>query len=188
MKPLLIGQAPGPNTDPDYPLFPVPRTSAGGRLQELMGLSRGEYLKAFDFVNVLRHFPGKHKRDDKFPMPLARAAADAMRPLLAGRRVILIGRNVASAFGLDEVDWHAWYEVKVRRRCLVSKTPWTASMAVAPHPSGRSRWYNEADNRAQARQFWNRLLSEQNMEGGLSLSLPSVPGQGTDTALAADAA
>lgn len=196
-RPLLIGQAPGPNTDPDYPLFPVPTTSAGGRLQQIMGVDRVEYLKTFDFINVLRLFPGKYKRDDKFPMELARAAADAIRPLLAGRSVVLIGRNVANAFGLPpDWDWHAWHDIKVRRRCPVSRAPWMTRLAITPHPSGRSRWYNDEAHKHEARMFWQDLMkgtSEGAAPDGyyfdkpLSLSLPSVPKSGIDVAPPADA-
>jgi len=157
MRPLLVGQAPGPNTDPTLPLFPVPRTSAGGRLQELMGLTRGEYLKTFERVNLLYEFPGRHKRDDKFPMMLAWPAAQAMRPLLAGRTVVLVGRNVASAFEL-EAEFHEWVEWPVRRPCLLSRDPGTARVAVIPHPSGRNHWYNDPANREAARSFWEALL------------------------------
>jgi hypothetical protein len=159
MRPLLIGQAPGPNTDPDFPLFPVPAGSTGGRLQALMDITRGRYLKDFDRVNVLRHFPGKYEDGDKFPLTKARVAADAMRTFLAGRVVIFVGRQTATAFGLDpEWAWHTWRDIHVKRRCAVQHNHTLARAAVVPHPSGRSRWYNEEGNRAQARAFWQNVL------------------------------
>lgn len=157
MRPLLIGQAPGPNTDPELPLFPVPSRSAGGRLQHLMGLTRGEYLKSFDRINLLPFFPGKHKRDDKFPMSPAKLSARAIRPLLANRMVILVGRNVANAFGL-QAEWHDWVEWPVRRRCIVSRDTGCCRIAVVPHPSGRNLWYNNEENRASAEAFWAEFL------------------------------
>lgn len=151
MKPLLIGQAPGPNTDPDLPLFPVPRTSAGGRLCEFMGLSKGDYMARFDRINLLYAFPGKYKRDDKFPLPKARIAADAIRPLLTGRTVVMVGRNVANAFGYpaSETPWHEF----------VTDERGGFTYAVIPHPSGRNHWYNAEDNVAEARAFWAKVLA-----------------------------
>lgn len=161
MKPLLIGQAPGPRTDPELPLFPVPKTSAGGRLQQLMGLSRGEYLKTFERVNLLPYFPGRHKRDDKFPRPPAKLAAQVMKPMLANRTVVLIGRNVANAFEFD-ADFHDWVDWPVRRQCIVSRDRGIARVAVVPHPSGRNHWYNTEENRALASAFWASFLNELN--------------------------
>lgn len=163
MRPLLIGQAPGPNTDPELPLFPVPKTSAGGRLQQLIGISRGEYLKTFDRINLLRDFPGKHKRDDKFPLPPAKFAARVLRPMLSGREVILVGRNVANAFGLD-LEFHDWMSWPVRRRCIVSRDDGCCRIAIIPHPSGRNHWYNKPGNRAEASDFWAEFVVGQ-MDG-----------------------
>ena len=156
-RPLLIGQAPGPNTKQEFPLFPVPSTSAGGRLQQMTGLTRGGYLKTFERVNLLYEFPGRHKRDDKFPVAQARVAAQAMRPLLAGRVVVFVGRNVANAFDFDE-DFHVWRESLARRYCLVSKTPFRFVAAVIPHPSGRNHWYNNEENRARSAEFWQNFF------------------------------
>lgn len=155
MRPLLIGQAPGPNTDPSLPLFPVPRTSAGGKLQQLTGLTRGQYLKTFDRVNLLPYFPGRTTaRDDTFPMTPAKLAAQVTMPLLSGRTVVLVGRNVANAFRLGDLDFHAWKDIRVKRACLVQRDRGTARIAVVPHPSGRNHWYNKEANRQEAKAFW----------------------------------
>jgi len=148
-EPLLIGQAPGPNTDPALPLYPLPKTSAGGRLAEIMGLRPHEYFTTFERINLLHKFPGKHKRDDKFPMRDAKIAARAIEPLLADRTVVLVGRNVASAFGLD-LPFHCWSE---------ETAPW-ARIAVVPHTSGRNFWYNDPRNRIEAELFWLDLLKQ----------------------------
>lgn len=141
-RPLLVGQAPGPRTRPDYPLYPYPSTSAGGRLMGLMGLELHQYTRMFDRVNVLYTFPGKHERDDKFPMTKARPAAEAMRHFLYGREVLLVGRGVAEAFG-HEPSYLEW----------VLEPWWGYRYAVLPHPSGRNRWYNEPGNRERAEEF-----------------------------------
>lgn len=155
-EPLLIGQAPGANTDPALPLYPLPKTSAGGRLAEIMGLRPHEYFSAFERINLLHQFPGKHKRDDKFPMRDAKIAARAIRPLLRGRTVILVGRNVAQAFELD-LDFHTWHldfeQVGTETPGLVQQ------IAVVPHTSGRNFWYNDPENMRAAREFWTDVLN-----------------------------
>ncbi len=141
--PLLIGQAPGPNTDPRLPLFPVPSTSAGGRLASFAGMTRGEYLMSLERINLLQNFPGKTGRDDKFPMKDAKIAARAIRPLLDDRVVILVGRNVANAFELD-IEFHQF----------VPGFDFCRELAVVPHPSGRNHWYNKEENKLIAKEFW----------------------------------
>jgi uracil-DNA glycosylase len=154
-RPLLIGAAPGPNTKREHPLLCIPKTSAGGRLQQLMGISRVEYLRRFDRINLIAHYPGATCRGDKFPMGQAKSNAEAMRPLLIGRKVILVGSGPRDAFGLSELDWHTW------QRCPV----WGATDFVAvPHPSGRNHWYNKEDNRRQAEEFWRRFAEENFLE------------------------
>lgn len=135
-----------------------------------MGLSRREYLQYFDRVNLLPYFPGRHKRDDKFPMTPARLAAEVMAPLLVDRTVILVGRNVASAFKV-EGEFHEWQEVRVRRPCFLQRCPGTARVAIVPHPSGRNHWYNQADNMAAARAFWEEFLRADKMFGSLCNSV-----------------
>lgn len=154
MKPLLIGQAPGPNTNPKMPLWPLPKTSAGGRLAQFMGLDPEEYVDRFERVNLLYHFPGQTKRDDKWPVAKARIAAEAMLPLLTGRTILFIGRNVSNAFGwpANEVDFLQWTE----------HSEYGFRFAIVPHPSGRSRWYSFPDNKVQSDDFWfDFLMKEQ---------------------------
>ena len=123
-----------------------------------MGLRRGEYLRCFERINLLAVFPGKHKRDDKFPMRTAKLIASSLKPLLAGRTVILVGRNVAKAFLLD-TDFHQWVPWPVRRYCPVNRDDGRCRVAVVPHPSGRNHWYNDQENREEAVRFWDTFLN-----------------------------
>lgn len=152
--PLLIGQAPGPNTNPDAPLWPKPLSSTGGRLMELMGLGKVAYLRTFDRTNLLHTHPGQWEDKDRFPRVHARVAAQAMRPLLRGRPVIYVGRAVAEAFGHRELAFHTW------DRC----GQWRYRHAVIPHPSGRNRWYNAEANRLEAQAFWRAFLEDLSQE------------------------
>lgn len=166
-RPLLIGQAPGPNTDPNLPLFPMPLRSAGGRLQTIMGIDRPTYLEAFERVNLLPYFPGTQKREDCFPMTAAKLAVKVTAPFLAGRTVVMVGRKVADAFELDQ-GWHEWKLIRMRRYMPFDSNNGRAHVAVVPHPSGRNPWYAEEGNRERARAFWDALLNN------LRKVLPSV--------------
>lgn len=161
-RPLLIGQAPPPSFDPEThsPLHPNPPTASGGRLASIMGLNRGTYLRTFQRINLLRDFPGGRKhpggtRRDYWPRAEARQAAEMIAPLLHGRRVILVGRNVARAFGLERLPWHAWTTYHAD---YPPDDPARAWMAAVPHPSGLCRWYNDPANMDEARVFWSALL------------------------------
>jgi hypothetical protein len=145
LRPLLIGQAPGPRTHPDLALFPEPRASAGGRLFEMTGLTTAEYMERFDRVNLLYHFYGKaaSRTEDRFPVGHARAAAEAMRHFLRGRQVLLVGKDVAAAFGHGDAPWLRWR----------LDPAWFYHYAVLPHPSGRNHWYNAASNKRRAVSF-----------------------------------
>lgn len=113
-------------------------------MAELAGLSPPEYLRTFDRTNLLHTFPGRWKRDDRWPVRDAAIAAAAMRPLLGGRRVVLVGRNVATAFGYEDMDFHEWFE----------DSQWSFEVAVVPHTSGRNHWYRKPGNEERARAFW----------------------------------
>lgn len=127
-----------------------------------MGLDRAGYLQAFDRVNVLYDFPGKEGKEDRFPMGRARAVARSMTPLFAGRVVVLIGRNVATAFGYGDLPWFTWKTASLGP----SQEPF--ELAVIPHPSGRCRVYNSPSSRDEARAFLQELV-EQKVEGGSCL-------------------
>ena len=156
-KPLLIGQAPGPNTDPDLPLYPLPSTSAGGRLCAMMGLSRVQYFTLLDRMNLLAFFPGRHKRDDKFPVRDARIIAQSVRQLLKGRTVVMVGRCVAEAFDLPKQPFFEWCEIQVGRRLPMSSRNVMVRTVIVPHPSGRNHWYNNPENRRRVSLFWEEF-------------------------------
>lgn len=154
-KTLLIGQAPGPNTDPARPLYPFPASSAGGRLCKFMGISVDEYLEIFDRVNLLQEFPGKEGKEDKFPPRLAKVAAAAILPLLEGRAVVFLGRNVANSFGYSALGFHSWdYHPGLRMQ-----------LACVPHSSGRSHWYNSPENVQRSIDFWQEHIRGRKTSG-----------------------
>lgn len=130
LRTLVVGEAPSrTSTAPlDGP--------SGRRLAALAGVPFEELPARFELTNLLDRWPGRGSGPGAaFPRAEARAAAASME--IEGRRVVLLGKRVASAFGvvgdlLDVVEHRG------------------AEVLVLPHPSGASRWWNSPDGRARA--------------------------------------
>jgi len=126
-RPLLVGELNPYGADPKYALYPLPEHSAGGRLcAAILGLSRLEYLRRFDRVNLCV---------GKWTMAEARKTAKSIRgdgSLFPGgeRTVVLLGRKVATAFDLGV---HPPFSVV---KGLAS------TYVLLPHPSGLCREWN----------------------------------------------
>jgi len=134
----IVGQAPGRRGGP--PL----RGPCGARLARLAGLSGvDELARRHELANLLPRFPGKRGKGDAFPPAEARRAAHGVRP--KHRDVLLLGRHVARAFGVDR-PFFEWWDLGRWR------------VAVVPHPSGVSRWWNDSANRARAAAFLREAL------------------------------
>jgi hypothetical protein len=122
-------------------------------LAELCGVTILDYYRCFARANLLATWPGKDKggKGDAWPRELARARAEELLPHLGRfKRVVLLGRRVAAAMGCDGAPWFAWSGFGLF-------DGGAAVVAVAPHPSRTSRWWNDAGNVAQARTFWAGL-------------------------------
>ena len=108
MRITFVGQAPSRETDGKPPF-----TGKCGRfLAELLGTTQEQMLKDFDFLNVLDHWPGASFKGDKFPFSEAKIAAKNKLELLRGRVVVLLGHNVARAFGCRTFAYFSWYEIR----------------------------------------------------------------------------
>jgi uracil-DNA glycosylase len=142
----VVGQAPGPNTDHREPLS----GASGRRLAALCGVTLAEFLALFDRANLLDRWPGPKAKGDRFDASEARMAACQFTPRLRRRRTVLLGRAVARAFHLHGRPMFEWLD-EVGDGALV---------ALAPHPSGISRWWNEPANARRARRFWRALARE----------------------------
>lgn len=129
--PIVYGQAPARDGDPSRPLV---GPGSGLRLERLLGVP-------VDFRNLLHEWPGYAKSGgDVFPLSIGRLAAMRERQTWPkGGEVILLGRNVAKAFMLDDMRFG---ETRVVDESLVT---------LLPHPSGVSRWWNDEANRLAAR-------------------------------------
>ena len=64
---LLVGESNPYGADPEFALFPLPERASGARLQEILRLSTGEYLRRHDRVNLCA--------EGKWSGPLARQSA-----------------------------------------------------------------------------------------------------------------
>ena len=136
MRTIIVGEAPGPRTDPSEPL----NGYTGHRMASLMQLDHGEFLQRFERINLL----DEPKEEGKFDLARAKAKADDVREGWQGRQVVLLGRLVALSFGLRP-DTYEWFEPMELSPSFLA--------AVCPHPSGVSRWWNEPENTARAREF-----------------------------------
>ena len=139
MNPLLIiGQASGR----------MPGETLGGRcgarLASCAGMTLTEFLARTDRVNLLEYWT------DGWRMLEARERCkDLVNDIAAHRRTVLLGRWVAAAFR-NKAPLFDWTDAFRDGGSLI---------AVAPHPSGRNRWWNDPENVARAQVFWRDLLA-----------------------------
>lgn len=160
LMPLIVGQAPS-RSDPSGVLM----GASGRRIAVLAGLEfPGEYASRFWRRNLVDVYLGKAsgEKGDSFDLKAGRAKAEFLLPLFAKRRVVLLGRAVASCFRhlnptLDMLSrggpLHAWYNISVH-----DLESWqSAIVAVAAHPSGVSHYWNDPKNVRRARRFWREF-------------------------------
>ena len=135
-RPLLVGEDnPYCLRDPDMALYPYPDGSAGWRLAvRIMGLPRAEYLRRFDRVNLCAgRWSAGEARDRAKDLV---SAGTPHRPA-----IVLLGGKVCRAFDVEFAPF-----------TLLSRTALARCAVILPHPSGRSRAWNEpgAFERARA--------------------------------------
>jgi hypothetical protein len=136
---LLIGQAPSRSGDPSRPL----EGRIGRMLAELAGIGIDEYMELTERTNLLGEWTGRAigEKGDLWSSLAARERAEELVGLFPGRTAVLLGRNVARAFGLGQVPWLSWTDLGGGR------------VGVIPHPSGIMLWWNSMENRTMAGRF-----------------------------------
>ena len=134
---VLVGQAPGSAAQPSAPL----EGRIGRMLSELIGISFEEYLRGTERLNLITHWMGKAGKGDVWNPRAAERRAEKLKPELAGRTAVLLGRNVAAAFGLKQLPWMTFAEMN------------DGKVGIIPHPSGIVLWWNEEKNRLAASAF-----------------------------------
>lgn len=135
-KPLLVGELNPYGADPDFALYPLPARASGDRLCRLvMGLRRGQYLAAFDRVNLCT---------GKWSAPAARKRADELCADDERQLFVLLGVKVSAAFLPGKPK-----AFTIEQRCA-------GTFVVLPHPSGLCRVWDEPGSVERAR----KLLTE----------------------------
>lgn len=141
---LLIGEAPGPNTNAKLPLFPEPNGSAAGRLLKYAGVEPVDWMGKLVRMNLCDDAWSERRATAGRSRALAYLFDQANyydgKPL----RVLLLGARVAQAwacngpFGFVEMEYAGW-------------RTGTLPVAWVPHPSGRNLLYNSRSNQLRAR-------------------------------------
>ena len=136
--PVIIGEAPGPNTRGDCPLMPYPKGSTGHNLMEISGMGPKAYLKAFERVDLFERY-------DKKWYPIA-ARQNAVQLLLKYpcRPLILLGNKVRDAFKVEGL-----------MKPILHGTNW---ISCVPHPSGRNQIYRSEDVREEVRKIMWQMV------------------------------
>jgi hypothetical protein len=142
MKPLLLGEAPGPRGGTCDPLGK--RTAKrlcdfADFMPEMDGEDpwRAALAKRFELRNILAYSPPKVGKGMLFPLDKARAAV--LELPLGGRIVVCLGKRVAEAVEIPR-DYFRW------------TLKGTSVMIAVPHPSGINRVLNDPKMRARTGQ------------------------------------
>lgn len=125
---LVVGEAPGRNTNPRLPLFPHPETSSGARLLGYGNVPYEDYLGKLVRVNLDEWGEATDEEKRERSRILLEGAAD--RRL----RILLLGREVRDVFGCTQEFGRARLNASCERLVEVG---WI------PHPSGLNRRYND---------------------------------------------
>lgn len=136
-RPIIVGQAPSRTSDPGSPMSGRPMSF----MCRTFGVTERKMKASFRFVNLVKKFPGKNGKGDAFPLNVASNAAGRLMERTRGE-LLLAGKLVAAAFGINGCEYFRWYTMGSKR------------VAVFPHPSGINRWWNERRNKKMARRFF----------------------------------
>lgn len=144
-KPVLLGEDNPYSADPDMALFPHPERSAGYRLAvRILGMSRDAYLCKFDRVNLCRGSWFLSEARETW----SNIVGSHPRP----RYAVALGAKVCGA-------------LRIRFEPFEVLEPWSPDdchglpfpVAILPHPSGRSRAWNEPGSFERARATLERV-------------------------------
>lgn len=156
---VVLGLAPVEGAPAFWPALTLGRS--GARLEEDAGRPP---LEVFALANVL------DRHDDPTRGPWARRRGRSVKDHLRGRRVVVLGRD---AWRLLDVDVacgprapapYAWHAVPR----LDEFSAWPRLVAVLPHPSSRSRTWNDAAARRASRAWWRALAREEAARLGIA--------------------
>lgn len=148
MKPLLVGELNPYGSAPEFALYPLPEHASGGRLARILGLSRGEYLRRFDRVNLC---------EGKWRMSPARE--HALTLLRRGGPLVLLGAKVCKGFNLPYEPFTC-RDAEGGKNVLygLDSTVPAVPIYILPHPSGLNRIWNAHGSSERARELLKPLL------------------------------
>lgn len=142
-KIILVVQAPDADTS-----SPIPGVS-GKHLAALAGVEYEKLGEAFERVNLLPEF------QEKFKMKAAKPAAEALKPQLVGKIVLLVGKKVAEAFGLKKAEPFVEHTTDVSGAFVA---------AMIPHPSRLNLYWNAPANVETAKAYFVKLRARAESE------------------------
>lgn len=117
----------------------------GERLAKMLGISMKKYLSV-NRRNLIAYYPGKSGKGDNFPFEEAKSAAYEMEKEFGrGAEILLLGKNVAKAFGFGNMKF------------LDSTEIGGVMFHLFPHPSGVNRWWNNPNNTKAAKIFAKKI-------------------------------
>ena len=142
---VIVGECPGKNNDGSAAGRQGPLDGPSGqRLAGLCGIALQEFLDLYERCNLFQ----QHVPYARWNYRGAEKAADELQRSHEGRRFVLLGRHVGKAFLAEQSDFFDWSQDE---------------LVVCPHPSGMSRWWNDADNVEAARRFWLETTSHESL-------------------------
>jgi hypothetical protein len=110
-----------------------------------------------DSVNIQTYRQGFDRRNilatAKWDSKAGRIEGAKLAASLAGRRVVMLGKQTSAAMGLKQAEW--WRETALQLSDVSSLVAW-----VVPHPSGMNLMYNDPSVRAATGDLLYRLLRE----------------------------
>ena len=152
---ILIGEAPGPNTDARLPLFPSPTNSAAARLLRYADVEPIDWMGKLFRVNLCQEQWSDRRASAGMVQVLA-WLLDPANHTTDGKllRVLLLGRRVADAWHCEQDPFG--YSI----RYLTGGGHPNLYVAWIPHPSGRNLIYNDRKNQLRARRAVQWVLGE----------------------------
>lgn len=151
VRPLVVGEAPSRTSDPEVPFSGRPMRWLSHHLKA----PQEEIRSVLRFENLLSRYPGP-----RFPTAWGPGQARALlRRILVDEMaepslLVLCGRSVGRAFGIDESRAFFVRETYQPPRGCGG----TLECVVVPHPSGLSRWWNDPANKRLGLAFLGDLF------------------------------
>lgn len=141
---FILGERPGPNTDPCVALYPHTTTGAAARLHRLLGLSQAEYLANTTRLNAV---------DDKSSTAstVARQRVEEFLCAAGQNPFLVLGKSAIKAM-----------PTKYRKMEFGDILD---NVLLIPHTSGINRYWNNAENSIKMQE-----IAREHIKNGLNSS------------------